>query len=306
MNLFRAIGLKLISTLLFAIMSALVRLMGDVSPVGEIVFFRGLFGILPVLVVYAWRGQIAAAIYTRAPFGQLLRGLISTVGMFANFGALVRIPLAEVTAISFASPLMVVALAAMILKEKVRVYRWSAVGVGFVGVIVMLIPNLDVRQYTAATAAAATGALLAVVSSFTNSAAVIQTRRLVKTESTASIVFYFSLVTAIGGALTLPFVWRTPAWLDFIALASIGVLGGLSHILLTESYRHASASVIAPFDYTSMLWALLLGYWIFGEVPTVLVLLGAGIVVIAGLFVIWRERQLGLARAREVEPTTPA
>ena len=99
MNLFWAIGFKLASTLLFAVMSALVRLSGDAVPVGQLVFFRGFFGVVPVLVVYAWRGQIMAAIYTRSPVGQLLRGTISATGMYANFGALVRIPLAEVTAI---------------------------------------------------------------------------------------------------------------------------------------------------------------------------------------------------------------
>jgi drug/metabolite transporter (DMT)-like permease len=305
-NLFKAIGFKLASTLLFAIMSVLVRLMGEVASVGQIVFFRGLFAIVPVLLIYAYRGQVAAAIYTRSPFGQLLRGLISATGMFANFGALVRIPLAEVTAIGFASPLMIVALAAILLKERVRIFRWSAVAVGFVGVVVMLIPNLDFHLYTAATAATVVGSLLALLSAFTNSAAVIQTRRLVRSETTPSIVFYFSLICAIAGAVTLPFSWHTPTLYEFVILAAIGVMGGYSHILLTESYRFAPASVVAPFDYTSMIWAVLFGYWMFDEVPGVLVFIGAAIVVAAGLFVIWRERQLGIQRAREAEgPSAP-
>jgi len=300
-NLFKAIGFKLASTLLFAIMSVLVRLMGEVTPVGQIVFFRGLFAIAPVLLIYAYRGQVAAAIYTRSPFGQLLRGVISATGMFANFGALVRIPFAEVTAIGFASPLMIVALAAVLLKERVGIFRWSAVAVGFAGVIVMLIPNLDFHLYAAATAATAIGSLLALLSAFTNSAAVIQTRHLVRSETTPSIVFYFSLICAIAGAATLPFSWHTPSLGGFAILVSIGVLGGYSHILLTESYRFAQASVVAPFDYTAMIWAVLFGYWIFGEVPGLLVFIGAGIVVGAGLFVIWRERALGIQRAREAE-----
>jgi len=305
-NLFKAIGLKLASTLLFAIMSVFVRLMGEVTSVGQIVFFRGLFAIVPVLLIYAYRGQIGAAIYTRSPFGQLFRGLISAVGMFANFGALVRIPFAEVTAIGFASPLMIVALAAILLKERVRIFRWSAVAVGFVGVIVMLIPNLDFHLYAAATAATAIGSLLAVLSAFTNSAAVIQTRHLVRSETTPSIVFYFSLICAIAGAVTLPFDWHTPTFSQFVMLAAIGLMGGYSHILLTESYRFAPASVVAPFDYTSMIWAVLFGYWVFDEVPGLLVFIGAAIVVAAGLFVIWRERQLGIQRTREAEgPSVP-
>jgi drug/metabolite transporter (DMT)-like permease len=306
MHLFRAIGLKLLSAFLFTVMSALVRDLGQRAPVGEVVFFRGLFAIIPVIAVYAWRGEIRDAIATKSPFGQLLRGLISATGMYANFGALARIPIADVTAIGFGSPLITVALAALILKERVRVYRWTAVIVGFGGVIVMLLPHLDVGKYAVvATAATTIGSLLALCSAFTNAAAQIQTRRLVKTEKTASIVFYFSVVTAIAGAVTLPFAWYPPSFLEFLEFIALGVLGGVGHIFLTQSYRYATASVIAPFDYSTMIWALMLGYWFFGEVPGALVLIGAAIVIASGLFVIWRERQLGLLRGAPEDPTTP-
>ncbi len=303
MNLFKAIGFKLISALLFAAMSALVRQLGNVAPVGQMVFFRSAFAILPVVVIYALRGELASAVYTRRPLGQLGRGLLSVFGMFTNFSALTRLPLADATAISFASPLFTVALAAVILKERVRVYRWSAVLVGFAGVIVMLIPHFDVGHYAAAGAAstAAIGSIFALASAVSNAGTVIQTRRLVQSETTPSIVFYFSIVCAIAGALTLPFAWHTPTGPELAALIALGVLGGIAHIFLTESYRHATASVVAPFDYTSMLWALMLGYWMFGELPSALVYLGGGIVAGAGLFVIWRERALGLKRAREAE-----
>jgi drug/metabolite transporter (DMT)-like permease len=303
MNLLKAIGLKLISALLFAAMSALVRKLGNVAPVGQMVFFRSAFAILPVVVIYALRGELASAVYTSRPLGQLGRGLLSVFGMFTNFSALTRLPLADATAISFASPLFTVALAAVILKERVRIYRWSAVLVGFAGVIVMLIPHFDVGRYAAAGAgtAAAAGSLFAITSAVCNAGTVIQTRRLVQSETTPSIVFYFSIVCAIAGALTLPFAWHTPSGSELVALISLGVLGGIAHIFLTESYRFATASVVAPFDYTSMLWALVLGYWLFGELPSALVYVGASIVAGAGLFVIWRERTLGLKRARAAE-----
>ena len=307
MNLFKGIGLKLASALLFAAMSALVRDLGKVAPIGQMVFFRSAFAILPVVVIYALRGELLTAVRTKRPLGQLGRGLLSTFGMFTNFAALVRIPLADATAISFASPLITVALAALILKERVRIYRWSAVLVGFAGVIVMLIPHFETGHYASIGAAsAAIGSLLALASAVSNAGTVIQTRRLTQSETTSSIVFYFSLVCAIAGALTLPFDWYTPTRSELAGLVALGVLGGLAHILLTESYRYAMASVVAPFDYTSMLWALLLGWWIFGELPETLVYVGASIVAGAGLFVIWRERQLGLARAREVEEPTAA
>ena len=302
MNLFKGITLKLISALLFAAMSALVRDLGKVAPVGQMVFFRSAFAILPVVVIYAIRGELGTAVRTSRPLGQLGRGLLSVGGMFTNFAALVRLPLADATAISFASPLITVALAAIVLKERVRIYRWSAVLVGFAGVIVMLIPHFEPGHYAAIGAAsAAIGSLLALTSAVCNAGTVIQTRRLTQSETTSSIVFYFSLVCAIAGALTLPFDWYTPSAAELSGLIALGVLGGLAHILLTESYRHAAASVVAPFDYSAMLWALLLGYWLFGELPETLVYVGATIVAGAGLFVIWRERRLGLARARAAE-----
>ena len=303
MNLFKAIGLKLLSALLFAAMSAFVRQLGDVVPVGQLVFFRSACAIPPVLLIYAIRGELASAVYTSRPLGQLGRGALSVGGMFTNFSALTRLPLADATAISFASPLITVALAAVILKERVRAYRWTAVLVGFAGVIVMLIPHFDISHYAAAGAmsAATIGSILALVSAFCNAGTVIQTRRLTQSETTSSIVFYFSLVTALAGALTLPFAWLTPTFSQLAMLISLGIFGGVAHIFLTESYRHATASVVAPFDYSAMLWALLLGYWMFGELPSALVYVGAIIVAGAGLFVIWRERQIGIQRAREAE-----
>jgi drug/metabolite transporter (DMT)-like permease len=302
MHPFKAIGFKLLSALLFAAMSALVRQLGNVAPVGQMVFFRSAFAILPVVVIYAIRGELSSAVRTGRPLGQLGRGMLSVCGMFTNFSALTRLPLADATAISFASPLITVALAALILKERVRIYRWSAVLIGFAGVIVMLIPHFDVGAYAeAGGTVAAVGSVFAITSAICNAGTVIQTRRLTQSETTSSIVFYFSLVCAIAGALTLPFAWHSPTGREFAALIALGILGGVAHIFLTESYRYAAASVVAPFDYTSMLWALMLGYWMFGELPDTTVYLGASIVAGAGLFVIWRERQLGLKRAREAE-----
>ena len=303
MHPFKGIALKLISALLFAAMSTLVRKLGDVAPVGQMVFFRSAFAILPVVVIYALRGELLLAVRTGRPLGQLGRGTLSVGGMFTNFSALTRLPLADATAISFASPLITVALAAIVLKERVRIYRWSAVLIGFAGVIIMLIPHFEPSHYAAAGAAtaAAVGSVFALTSAVCNAGTVIQTRRLTQTETTSSIVFYFSLICAIAGALTLPFAWHSPTAPELTALVALGILGGLAHIFLTESYRYAPASVVAPFDYSAMLWAVLLGYWFFGELPDKLVYLGAGIVTAAGLFVIWRERQLGLKRAPDAE-----
>jgi drug/metabolite transporter (DMT)-like permease len=305
MNSFKAILLKLGSALLFAVMQTLVRSLGETVPVGQLVFFRSAFAILPVVLIYAWRHELYAAIRTNHPLGHVSRGFTSVAGMFFNFAALARLPLVEATAISFVSPLITVGFAALFLKERVRIYRWSAVAVGFLGVLVMLAPHLTLFSGAAATTSVI-GATLALAAAFTNAGAVIQTRRLTDTETTPAIVFYFSLFCAVGGLLTLPFGWHSPTAGQLSALIALGICGGLAHILLTESYRYAPASLVAPFDYSSMIWAFLLGYAVFGEVPTTAVFIGSAIVASAGLFVIWRERQLGLRRAREAEgPPAP-
>ena len=297
MKVAHAILIKMLSVLLFALMSALIRWLGDRVPLGQVVFFRSAFAILPVLAIYAVRGELFTAVRTERPFGHLGRGMISVVGMFLSFAALARLPLADANALSFASPLITVALAAMILKEQVRVYRWSAVAIGFVGVVVMLWPFLDIGHMTASTEATV-GAMCAIGAALTNAGSVIQTRRLTDSETTSSIVFYFSFICMLIGACTLPFAWHQPSLLEFAALVGIGFIGGISHILLTESYRYAAASVVAPFDYTAMLWSFLLGYWMFDEVPTTYVFAGSAIVAASGLFVIWRERRRGVERIR--------
>jgi drug/metabolite transporter (DMT)-like permease len=299
MNLATGIGLKLASVLLFAAMSALIRLAGQTFPLGQIVFFRSAFAILPVVLIYAWRNELRAAVVTRRPWGHLARGGQAIIGMFLNFAALTRLPLMDATAISFASPLITVAMAALILKERVRVYRWSAVAVGLVGVVIMLWPYLDVWSlFYVGTVERTIGAVCAILGAVSNAGTVIQTRRLTDTETTSSIVFYFSLICAIAGLCTFPFGWLAMSAAEFFMLVTIGIIGGLSHILLTESYRHAATSLVAPFDYTAMIWAFLLGYFVFGELPSLFVYVGSAVVVVCGLFVLWRE---GVHRRRVLE-----
>ena len=303
MNTGKGIVLKLISAIFFAVMSALVRYLGASYPIGEVVFFRSAFAIVPVVIVYAWRGELAATVRTERPLGQAGRGAISIVGMFCNFGALARLPLVEANAISFTSPLISVALAAVVLKERVRIYRWSAVTIGFLGVLVVLSPHLSGDELTIVLASATSlaGVAYALAGSVCNAGTMIQTRRLTQSETTSSIVFYFSLICALAGLATWPFGWIKPTGAEFAALVGTGLLGGTAHIFLTESYRHASASVVAPFDYTSMIWALVLGYAMFGEIPTTMIVLGSAIIAGAGLFVIWREHQLAMARKLKTE-----
>lgn len=300
MNLIKAVLLKVASALLFAVMSVLVRWLGDRFPVGQVVFYRSAFAIMPVVIICAWRDELEAAIRMGRPLVHFGRGLTAVGAMFCNFSALARLPVVDATAISFVSPLFVVALSALILKERVRIYRWLAVIVGFSGVLVMLLPQLDVGG-AAASDVGAIGVMLGLTGAVFAAGSTIQTRALTRSETTSSIVLYFSLTCMLAGLATWPLGWATPSWPELAALIVVGLCGGLAHILLTESYRLAPASLVAPFDYTTMLWALALGFLVFGEAPSVLVFVGASIIAAAGLFVIWRERRLGLQRTRTAD-----
>jgi drug/metabolite transporter (DMT)-like permease len=304
-SVYTAILFKVLSTACFAVMGACARWLGEFFPVGQVVFSRSFFAIIPVVIYYTWRGEIWTAMATSRPFGHMARGLTGVVSMFFLFAALARLPIAEVTAITFSTPLLIVALAALLLGERVRGYRWSAVILGLLGVLVILAPHLSVGGFAAMSATATLGAVFAVLNAVFAAAAYIQIRRLTSSETTSSIVLYFSLISSACGLATLPFGWVWPGLHQFSILFLMGFVGGIGQLFMTESYRYAQASLTAPFDYTSIIWAVILGYVAFGEVPGPSVWAGSAIVIAAGLFVIWRERQLGLARRRAKEIPPP-
>jgi drug/metabolite transporter (DMT)-like permease len=302
MNALKGIALQVGATFLFTIMSALVRIVSDHVPTGEIVFSRSFFALFPLLALLAWRREIGAAVRTANPLGHIARGTIGVCAMGLSFAALARIPLADATAIGFAAPLLTVMLAALLLRERVQAYRWAAVVVGLGGVVVMLWPHM---QGSFDTPGHLFGALFALMAAAFTAGAMVQVRRLTQTETTASIVFYFQALAALAGLATAGWGWVLPSGREGLLLLTIGFIGGVGQILLTESYRYAPASVVAPFAYSAMLWSLLLGFILFAEVPPLLVLLGGAIVIGAGLFVIWRERQLGIDRTQDEAASTP-
>lgn len=304
---FKAIGLKLASTVLFVILAAIVRHLGKEGyPAGELAFLRAFLGLGPILVFYSWRCELPGALKTKRVAGHIFRGSIAATGTFFFIGAYARLPVVEVTAITFLAPLFTVIFAAIFLHERVRIYRWSAVIVGFVGAMVMVAPYLGVTGY-AVTDEMILGAFFAVANALCAAGAMTQIRRLQETETTASIVVYFSLFVALAGLVTLPFGWHMPQTrMEVLLLAVLGLVGGFGQIFHTASFRYASPSLLAPFEYTAMIWAFLIGYFFFGELPTVYLVGGAIIITGAGLFVIWRETQLGLKRTRETVFAEPA
>ena len=234
LNPLLGISLKILSALAFTLMSSGIKLLGDRYPVGELVFFRSAFALVPLLLWLGWRGGLVAAIRTSDLKGHALRGIIGSCGMFAGFTALSFLPLSDAIAIGYAAPLIVVVLAAVVLKETVRAYRWTAVVVGFVGVLIMLSPHLNAATIARGLAAGpAVGALFGLLGACCAACATIQVRRLTATETTGAIVFYFSLLTMVLGLFSIVLGWRMPTPSEFGLLVLIGTLGGIGQILLT-------------------------------------------------------------------------
>ncbi len=301
----KGIAFKITAIALFSVMAALIKATADEVPAGQAVFFRSFFALF---VIFAWllhRGEMPQGLRVNNAMGHVWRGVIGTTSMAMNFAALGLLPLPEVTAIGFAAPLMTVIFAAMFLGEEVRAFRLTAVGIGLIGVCVVLWPRLTIFDADQASAMATVGVMLVLGSALFRALAQIHIRKLVQTDQTSAIVFYFSLTASCLSLLTLPFGWIIPTWEQAALLVTAGLIGGVAQIMLTSCYRFAPASVVAPFDYVAMLFAIVIGYVWFSEIPTQQMLVGAAIVISAGILIIWRERQLGLQRGKARPGITP-
>ena len=220
---------------------------------------------------------------------------------------LANLPISARVGALTAAGLISLIFSAVFLRERIRLFRWSAVVVGLVGVIIIMWPRLTfLSADVEALGPQALGALSAFTACMVSATAMLTVRNLVKTERGATIVIYFSLVSTVIGLATLPFGWAPLSIQDALILACAGIAGGIGQILLTESYRHAELTTVAPFEYSSMILSIAIGFIIFGEIPTIEMLVGGSIVTAAGLFIIFREHRLGLDRAKAREVSSPA
>lgn len=292
----RGIAFKVTSVTTFMVMASLIKASSDHVPAGEAVFFRSFFA-LPVIFIWLWyTHEVSTGLKTKNLKGHIWRGIIGSMAMGCGFLGLGLLPLPEATAIGFASPILAVIFAAIFLGEKIRAFRISTVVLGLIGVLIILSPRLTSNENF--NDAASLGAIAVLASATFGALAQIFTRKLVLIEKTVTIVFYFSLSSTILSLLSLPFGWVVPSIQEAIILILAGFAGGLGQIFLTSSYRFAPTAVIAPFDYVSMILALIVGYFIFDEVPTGIMLVGATVVIVAGILIIWRESRLGISRSK--------
>lgn len=302
MQFFRAIIFKILSVFLFVVMAGIIKSVSGHVPPGQSVFFRSLFAI-PVIVVWLMmRKELRIGFKTQNPMNHVWRGVIGTSAMAMTFGALGLLPLPEMTAIGYAMPIFVVIFAAMFLNETVRLFRLVTVAVGLIGVMIIMAPRLSVDVIDVTETL---GAVLALGAAVCAALAQVFIRKLTKTETTSSIVFWFSVTASGLSLLTIYWGWVVPTPKEAALLILAGFIGGVGQILLTSSYRLADASFVAPFEYSSMLFSIAIGFVFFDEVPTLTTLVGAAVVIAAGIMIIWRERQLGLERSKTRKAMSP-
>jgi drug/metabolite transporter (DMT)-like permease len=292
----RALGilLRIAATTSFAFMAAMIKLgyeAGVSTP--ELAFYRFAFG-LPPLIGWIWWSGNAGAWRTQRPSAHVWRALIGLSTMVLAFSSLAYLPLAESTTIGFAAPLFAVMLSALVLKEKVGRHRWSAVIVGFLGVLLVMRP--EGRELPAI------GLGLAVAAAFGVGVVTITIRQIGRTEHPQTTVLWFSLLSMLALGTLMPFFAAFHDARTWLILAALGTFGGFGQLFLTASLRFAPVSVVVPFDYTQLLWAVLLGWLIFSNRPPTTTWLGAAVIIASGLYTLYREHKLGRERVREAVP----
>lgn len=253
--------------------------------IGQVLFMRSAVALL-VLMLIMRGGGIRQAVRAEKPGMQALRAIFATVEVIAFYGAVMYLPLADTMAFWLAAPLYVAALSPLLLGEHVGWRRWTAIIVGFIGVLIVLQPS---RESLTAPAFIAVGGSLAF-------ALMMLTARSLRGTPDKTLSFWQTVAALIGGAVLAPFGWATPGLADFFLLGILGLLAMLAHICVTRAFKLADAATVAPLQYTLLIWAALFGYLVFGDVPRPAMVLGSLIIVVSGLFLFFRERK----RAQEV------
>jgi drug/metabolite transporter (DMT)-like permease len=282
----RGILYVIASIFVFALTNALIKWLVVRYSVVEVIVFRSTFALIPCLYLIATHGGVLA-LRTKRLHQHISRSLLQFVSMLCIFTAFGLMPLADAVAITFASPLFLTMLSIPLLGEQVGVYRWSAVIVGFIGVLIMVQPGPSIVQ---------SGALLPLANALINACVTIAIRRMTLTEASTTLVFYQTLVTGVFGLVLLPFFWVTPDLVDLALFSATGLLSGVAQFWWMQGCRFVPASVAAPFSYTSMIWSLALGYLIWSDVPSATVLAGAAIVIASGLYILYRETVRRIAK----------
>jgi len=289
-NRLLGIGLRVGAATSFGFMAAAIKLGSEAGVrLPELAFYRFAFG-LPVLLAWMALTGNFGAWRTKRPLAHLGRGAIGLSTMVLAFAALTYLPLAESATIGFVAPLFSVILSALILREQVGRHRWSAVILGFVGVLIVMGP--------AGGALPPAGLALALAAALGVAGVTITIRTIARTESMPTIVLWFTLFAMAATGLLMPFFGQAHDARTWAILAALGLFGGLGQLFLTSALRFAPVSVVVPFDYTQLLWAVLLGWWLWDTHPPPSTWIGAAVIVASGLYTLYREHKLGREKPR--------
>ena len=273
--------LRILSTLAFALMGVFVKALGDTVPLGQVVFFRSAVAMLPLVAYLWWRGDWPRGLRTSRPMGHIGRCLMGAAAMFTSFATIRLLPLAEATMLSYLAPVVLAVLAWALLGERLTARRIAGVSLGLAGATAFCRPAFA----GVLPDAGGLGVFLGLVTAALTAGALVQMRRLTLLgESSGAIAFWFALVSALGGLATLPWGWIWPGPTGLALLIAIGLSGGLAQILMTLSFSYADASALAPFEYLSVLWAVVLGFAVFAEIPGLAFFI-AGPLVLFGAFI---------------------
>ena len=262
----------------FSIMDLLVKWSSD-YPTGEVLFFRGFFGLLPTYFLIP-KHRLKTFYTTERPKEHLFRCLMGLMALIAIVVALRELPLAVVVSLSYAAPLFITVLSIFLLSEKVGIFRWLAVLIGFIGVIIIAEPGFKGMNYLY---------FLPLIFCIGMAFVTITIRKLSTTEPIWLISIFFTITISIAGLATIPMGWIMPNFQDFILLALIGVTGGSANLFLTQSYKLSEVSLVAPLKYLALIFAIIFGYLIWNEIPTLKTLVGAFLVILASLIIFKRE-----------------
>jgi len=267
-----------LSVCTFSVMDLLVKWSSD-YPTGEVLFFRGFFGLLPTYFLIP-KNKLKTFYTTERSKEHLFRCLMGLMALIAIVVALRELPLAVVVSLSYAAPLFITVLSIFLLSEKVGVFRWLAVIIGFVGVIIIAEPGFKGMNYLY---------FLPLIFCIGMAFVTITIRKLSTTEPIWLISIFFTITISIAGLATIPMGWKIPNFQDFILLALIGVTGGSANLFLTQSYKLSEVSLVAPLKYLALVFAIFFGYFIWHEIPTIKTLIGASLVILASLIIFRRE-----------------
>ena len=290
--------LMLGATALFTIMSAIIKGVSDEIHFIETMFFRSAFA-LPVVVAIAFRGRGWASLRTRRFPAHGVRAFTGTMAQGCSFYALTVLPLAEQTALTYTTPLFVTLLSIPFLGEKVGIHRWSAVLLGFVGIMVIALGNGAFQGGGLPDRVMAIGMAAAVAQGVWSAMTTLLVRSLSATESSSTIVLWQSLLMTAFTLAALPFIWTWPSPLEWLLLILVGLIGGVAQVMLTEAYASAQVSALGPYSYTSILWSVAIGWVVFSDAPGPGTILGSALIVASGLYILHRELKRAAARRQE-------